>query len=100
MTALTRHEVEEIALLARIHLEPDEIPQLQEELGAMLAHFSVLAQVETTGIPPMTHAIPMDLPLREDEPQPSLPVEEALRGAPSRDGDLIVVPAIITTSES
>ena len=47
----------------------------------------------------MTHAVPMDLPLRADVPEPSLPVERgAARGARKRDGDLIVVPAIIPGS--
>ena len=93
--ALTRKEVEEIALLARIHLEPDEITQLQGELGAILESFTALAAVDTTDVPAMTHAVPMDLRLRPDEPSPSLPVGEALRGAPAREGDLFVVPAII-----
>jgi aspartyl-tRNA(Asn)/glutamyl-tRNA(Gln) amidotransferase subunit C len=97
--ALPRKEVEEIALLARLHLEPDELQRMQDELGAILEHFTVIAQIDTTGISAMTHAVPMDMTLRPDEPQPSLPVEEALAGTPKRDGDLIVVPAIIPGAE-
>jgi aspartyl-tRNA(Asn)/glutamyl-tRNA(Gln) amidotransferase subunit C len=99
MPTLTRKEVEEIALLARLHLESDEIEKLQGELGAILEHFAALAQVPTEGIPPMTHAVPMDLRLRSDEPEPSLSSADALKGAPSRDGDLFVVPAIIGGGE-
>lgn len=99
MAALTRKEVEEIALLARLHLESDEIDRMQHELGAILEHFAVIAGTDTTDVPPMTHAVPMDMPLRADEVQPSLPVEEALRGAPKKDGNLIVVPAIIPGAE-
>lgn len=95
MATLTRTEVEEIALLARLHLEPAELDALQTELGAILAHFEVLAGVDTTDVPPMTHPVALELPLRADVAQPSLPADEALRGAPRRDGDLIVVPAII-----
>jgi aspartyl-tRNA(Asn)/glutamyl-tRNA(Gln) amidotransferase subunit C len=92
---LTRKEVEEIALLARLHLEPDELERMQSDLGVILEYFGVLAAVDTTDVPPMTHAVPMDLRLRPDEPQLSLSVTDALRGAPKRDGDLFVVPAII-----
>jgi aspartyl-tRNA(Asn)/glutamyl-tRNA(Gln) amidotransferase subunit C len=99
MPALPRKEVEEIALLARLHLEAAEMEQMQVELGAILEHFAALAQVPTDGIAPMTHAVPMDLRLRADEPAPSLPPSEALAGAPARDGDLFVVPAIIGGSE-
>ena len=99
MATLARKEVEEIALLARLHLEADEVERMQQELGAILEHFAVIAATDTTDVPPMTHAVPMDMPLRADEVQPSLPVEDALRGAPKKDGNLIVVPAIIPGAE-
>ncbi len=95
MPALTRKEVEEIALLARLHLEPGELDRMQEELGAILEHFGTLAQVDTTDVAPMTHAVPMDLRLRPDEVAPSLSTEEALRGAPVTQDGVFVVPAII-----
>ena len=62
---------------------------------AMLEHFGVIAGVDTTDIPPMTHAVPLELPMRNDVVMPSLTSDEALKGTPKRDGDLIVVPAII-----
>jgi aspartyl-tRNA(Asn)/glutamyl-tRNA(Gln) amidotransferase subunit C len=95
MPALTRKEVEEIALLARLHLEPEELERMQHELGVILEHFGALAAVDTSGVPPMTHAVPMDLRMRLDIAEPSLPPETALAGAPRREGDLIVVPLSI-----
>jgi aspartyl-tRNA(Asn)/glutamyl-tRNA(Gln) amidotransferase subunit C len=92
---LTRKEVEDIALLARLHLEPVELARMQAELGAILEHFGAIAAVDTTDVAPMMHAVPMDLRLRADEPAPSLAPDEALRAAPARDGDLFVVPAIL-----
>ena len=99
MPQLTRKEVDEIAMLARLHLEPDEAMRMQDELGKILDHFLALATVDTDGVPPMTHAVPMDLRLRPDEPAASLPAGEAVRGAPAREGDLFVVPAIIGGGE-
>jgi aspartyl-tRNA(Asn)/glutamyl-tRNA(Gln) amidotransferase subunit C len=99
MPALTRKEVEEIALLARLHLEPDELSRMETELGAIIDYFAALADVPTEGVPPMTHAVPMDLRLRADDPEPSLSSTDALKGAPARDGDLFVVPAIIGGGE-
>ena len=93
--ALERKEVEEIALLARLHLEADELERLQGELGTILEHFAVIAKVDTEGVAPMTHVVDTAMRLRPDEPLPSLPVNEALHGAPKREGDLFVVPAII-----
>lgn len=99
MPELSRKEVEEIALLARLHLEPEEIARMQRELGAILEYFGALARIATTDVPAMTHAVPVDLAPRGDVALPSLPAEDALRAAPRRDGDLFVVPAIIPGSE-
>ena len=95
MPDLTRKEVEEIAVLARLHLEPDELERMERELGAILGHFAELAAVDTQGVAPMTHAVPMDLRLRPDLVEPSLAPDVALAAAPRRDGDLIVVPSSI-----
>lgn len=99
MSTLTRKEVEDIALLARLHLSDDELGAMPDELGAILDHFEVLASVDTTDVPPMTHAVPLELPLRPDTPEPSLSAADALRGAPRREDDQIVVPAIIPGGE-
>jgi aspartyl-tRNA(Asn)/glutamyl-tRNA(Gln) amidotransferase subunit C len=93
-------EIEELALLARLHLEPDEVAQLQQDLGAVLDHFKQLESVDTTGVAPMTHPIALELRLRADAVAASLPVSDALRGAAKRDGDLFVVPSIIPGGES
>ena len=98
MPTLTRKEVEEIALLARLHLDPTELDTMQGDLGAILEHFAALAQVDTTDVQPMTHAVPMDLRLRADAVAPSLPTNDALAGAPAKQGDVFVVPAIISGS--
>jgi len=95
MPALTRKEVEDIALLARLHLESDELERMQGELAAILDHFQTIAAVDTTDVPAMTHAVPMDLRLRADIAEPSLQSEAALAAAPRRSGDLIAVPSSI-----
>ena len=99
MPDLSRTEVEQIALLARLHLEPEEIARMQRELGAILEYFGALASVATADVPAMTHAVPMDLVPRSDVVEPSLPAEDALRGAPKREDGLFVVPVIIPGSE-
>ena len=99
MPKLPLQEVQEIALLARIHFTPQELTEMQSELGAILEHFSSIAAVNTEGVPPMTHAVPIDLPLRADVAMPSMDVADALKAVPKRDGDLIVVPSIIPGGE-
>src|SRR5687767_14239049 len=92
---LTRDEVAEIAQLARLAMTDAELEALRGELGAILDHVAALGEVDTTGVEPMTHAVPIVLRLREDRAEPSLPVEVALADAPVvRDGSF-EVPAII-----
>ena len=96
--SVSRAEVDELALLARLELGDAESERLRTELSAMLDYVAQLAAVDTTGVEPMTHAVPMDLRLRPDEARPSLPGEAALAGAPQvRDGSF-VVPNIIKTA--
>lgn len=96
MPILPRKEVEDIALLARLHLESEEIERMRVELGAILDHFTALAAVDTD-VAPMTHAVPLELRLRVDAVLPSLPQAVALQAAPAKDAEFFVVPAIIST---
>jgi len=96
MDALTRKDVDEIARLARLALRDDEAERLRAELTAILTHMDALAAVDTTGVEPMTHAVPMTLRLRADVPAPSLDQDQALAGAPDVADGFFVVPAIIS----
>jgi aspartyl-tRNA(Asn)/glutamyl-tRNA(Gln) amidotransferase subunit C len=89
--ALTRDDVEQIALLARLALDDAELEQMRVDLTAILVHMDALAEVDTAGVAPMTHAVPMDLPLREDAPGPSLPPPTG----PDTDDGFFVVPHVI-----
>ena len=97
--ALTRDEVAELAVLARIALAPDELEAMRADLSAILEHMAVLRDVDTDGVEPMTHAVPMTLRLRPDTPGASLPQEIATAGAPAVAGGYFVVPAIIPGTE-
>src|SRR5262245_58620684 len=92
---LSKEEVEEIALLARLRLGADEVERLAGELSAILGYVEQLQAVDTTGVAPMTHAVPLDCPMRPDAVAPALAVEEALADAPAREGEFFAVPRII-----
>jgi aspartyl-tRNA(Asn)/glutamyl-tRNA(Gln) amidotransferase subunit C len=104
MSTLGRTDVEEIAVLARLELTESELDSLTGELSAILDHIGALSAVDTDGVEPMTHAVPMALRLRADVVAPSLPQAAALAPAPARcgegGGDLFEVPAIIKSGSS
>lgn len=96
--SITREEVEEIAFLARLRLGDDEAERLRGELSAMLGYVEQLGELDVSGVEPMTHAVPISCPLREDVVGASLPVEDALGDAPQKVDDCFAVPRIIEVS--
>ena len=95
MDPLTRKDVDDTARLAKLSLEDDEAERLRAELSQILEHMETLRAVDTEGVTPMTHAVPMALRLRPDAVEPSLPPGEATRQAPDRADDCFQVPHII-----
>ncbi len=92
---LTPAEVEHVALLARLRLTDKERERFTTQLNSILEHFEQLQQIDTSNVRPMSHAVPMSNVLRDDEPTPSLSVEEALRNAPDQDRQCFRVPRVI-----
>ena len=95
MSRITADEVRELALLARLALSEQEVARMTGDLGAILTYVDALRELDTTGVEPMTHAVPFDCPLRDDQVQPSLPVDEALANAPRREANFFQVPRIV-----
>lgn len=96
---LKREEVVEIAQLARLALGDEELDAIAHDLRAFLEHVGALQEVDTTGVEPMTHAVPTTLRLREDVVAPSLEVGVALADAPANRDLCFEVPAIITRAQ-
>jgi aspartyl-tRNA(Asn)/glutamyl-tRNA(Gln) amidotransferase subunit C len=95
MATLSRSDVEHVAHLARLGLTDDELNRLEGQLNHILDQYEILEQLPTDDIPPTAQTIQLENILREDAVRPSLPVEDVLANAPARDGDYIVVPAIL-----
>ena len=90
-------DIEHVAKLARLALTDDERSALASQLGQILEHAALVGQVAAADVPPTASPIPRVNVLRDDAVEPSLPVDEALRNAPERDGDRFRVPRIAET---
>ncbi len=95
--ALTPDEVRQVGVLARLALGDDEIDRLTHQLNDLLAQFTRLQELDTDGIPPTAHAVPVQALLREDEVMPSLSQEAVLALSPHVDEYLggFIVPQVI-----
>lgn len=92
---ITADEVRATAALARLALTDEEVARFTRELDAILVYMEKLAAVDVAGVAPMTHAVAMSAPLREDELGSQLTVDEALAAAPARDDGFFQVPRVI-----
>ncbi len=95
MATLSRSDVEHVAHLARLGLTDEELTRLEGQLNHILDQYEILSELSTDDIPPTAQTIELENILRDDVVRPSLLVEAVLANAPARDGDFVVVPAIL-----
>lgn len=96
MPEISAEQVAHLANLARIALTEEEIAHLTTELGQIMQAVEQVNKVATPDVPPTSHPIPMHNVFREDVVTDDvLTVDQALSGAPERDGDRFVVSAIL-----
>ncbi len=100
MTTLDEHTVRHVAKLARLKLSDEEVRAFQEQLTAIMDHFALLDEVDTTGVEPTAHALAIDNVLRDDVVQAPLPTEQTLRNTPARHGDHFQVPKVLNQESS
>jgi aspartyl-tRNA(Asn)/glutamyl-tRNA(Gln) amidotransferase subunit C len=92
---ITADQVQHVARLARLQIEPEAVEKLASELATILAYVDKLNEVDTRGVAPMTHAIELVNAFRDDVVHAHLPREQALGNAPSQDEGSFVVPKLI-----
>ncbi len=92
---ISAKDVEHVARLARLDLSAAEKERMGRELDGILTYIDKLRALDTTGVEPTSHAVPVTNVMRDDVPCPSLPQSDALANAPDRQGDLFRVPKII-----
>jgi aspartyl-tRNA(Asn)/glutamyl-tRNA(Gln) amidotransferase subunit C len=92
---IERKDVEHVARLARLALTDAEIETMRAQLNGILAYIEKLNALQTEGVEPTSHAVPMVNVMRDDAPGPCLSLEEALANAPDRAGEFFRVPRII-----
>ena len=89
---ISREQVLHVADLARLALTDEEVERLGEQLGAILEAVGKVSELDLSDVEPTSHPLDLVNAWREDEPRPSLPLEQALANAPDADGDFFRVP--------
>lgn len=92
---ITVADVEHIAKLARLTLQEDEKTLFAGHMGAILGYVEKLKELDTDGVIPTSHAVPMENAFREDNVLPSIGVAKALANAPLAAESFYRVPKVI-----
>ncbi|MDQ0504069.1 Asp-tRNA(Asn)/Glu-tRNA(Gln) amidotransferase subunit GatC [Xanthobacter agilis] len=87
--------VRRVAHLARIAVRDEELGHLQNELNAMLDFVEQLADLDVSGVEPLTGVVPMQLPMREDVVTDGNCPDKVLANAPDTEGGFFTVPKVV-----
>ena len=93
--AVTRKDAEHIAELARLKFDDSEIENFTQDLNNILTYVEKLNELDTENVEPLSHPVEGVKAFREDVVKESIPHEDALRNAPSKDEDFFKVPKVI-----
>jgi len=88
-------DIEKVARLARLELSEEEKVTFGNQLEQILTYMEQLNRLDTTGVEPTSHAIPVHNAFREDETRPSFSQEEVLGISPDQEDGHFKVPRII-----
>jgi aspartyl-tRNA(Asn)/glutamyl-tRNA(Gln) amidotransferase subunit C len=92
---LTRDDAAYVARLARIDLTAEELDLYAGQLAVVLDHAAQVAALDTTGVEPTAHPLPLQNVLRADQPTPCLDRDVVLSQAPAVEDHRFQVPKIL-----
>ncbi|MGB7651482.1 MAG: Asp-tRNA(Asn)/Glu-tRNA(Gln) amidotransferase subunit GatC [Gallionella sp.] len=93
--SLTTSDVQKIARLARLAMNPTEIEAARAQLSGIFELIAEMQAVDTSGIDPMSHAQELSQRLREDVVSEANQREAFQAIAPQVEGGLYLVPQVI-----
>jgi aspartyl-tRNA(Asn)/glutamyl-tRNA(Gln) amidotransferase subunit C len=93
--AITLKEVEYIARLARIELDPQQLQYFTGQLDKILEYINKLKELNISGVTPTTGVLSLKNVWREDKVKPSLEIKDVLNNAIQKEGNYFKVPKII-----
>lgn len=91
-------QVRKVAKLSRLELTDAEVEEFTGQLSAILDYVEKMNELDTNGVEPLAHCLPISNVFREDCVKESLGTEKALANAPQRDGEFFKVPKILDDS--
>jgi len=92
---ISREDIEKVAVLARIRLDDEQIPALENDLSNILNLVDQLSAANTDNVEPLAHPLDATQRLRADEITESNQREAFQAIAPATENGLYLVPRVI-----
>ncbi len=92
---ITKEEVRKIGRLSRLHLDEADTALYEDQLNRILDYVEQLSKLNTEGVEPTSHVLPLSNVMRQDIVGESLDMESALMNAPDHTDKFYRVPKII-----
>jgi len=93
--SLEKKDIEKIAHLARLEIDPGDVPAYARNLSGILELVEQMNQVNTDGVQPMAHPLKMSQRLRTDLVTESGQRDKFQQIAPQVEAGLYLVPKVI-----
>ena len=93
--ALSLEDIKKISQLAKININPEQEEIVLKKLKNILNLAEKMQSIDTEGVEPMSHALDISQPLREDKAMPSLNKEKYLKLSTKSNEDYFIVPQVI-----
>jgi aspartyl-tRNA(Asn)/glutamyl-tRNA(Gln) amidotransferase subunit C len=97
---IDQEQVRKVAKLSRLELTEAEVEEFTSQLSAVLDYVEKMNELDTAGIEPLAHCLPISNVFREDCVRESLGTDKTLANAPQRDGEFFKVPKILDDSSA
>lgn len=93
--SLTKEDVLNVAKLARLEFQEEEIQRFQTDLNNIFEYINMLSEVNTDSVEPLVQVHQGGVKLREDVIRLSLTAEEAMKNAPASEDGALIVPKVV-----
>lgn len=95
MSGISSDVIEEVEILAKLQLTPEEKVKAGLDMEEMIEYFDKMNELDTEGVEPLTHIFNMGNVMREDEITNEDGSEDALKNAPEKHNMAFVVPKTV-----
>jgi aspartyl-tRNA(Asn)/glutamyl-tRNA(Gln) amidotransferase subunit C len=95
LMSVSRDDVRHVAQLARLDFSEEGEAQMADELSQILDYVDKLNELDTSGVPPMSHVLDVTNAVRADEVEERIDQGQALEPAPEADDEHFRVPKVI-----